>query len=40
MVSNDDKRQNGKGGIAYLFLDLMTKVANGGRRHLVANIIT
>ena len=29
MVSNDDKRQNGKGDIAYLFLDLMTKAANG-----------
>ena len=28
MVSNDDKRQNGKGDIAYLFLDLMTKLAN------------
>ena len=27
VVSNDDKRQNGKGDIAYLFLDLMTKAA-------------
>ena len=29
MVSNDDKRQNGKGDNADLFLDLMTKAANG-----------
>ena len=29
MVSNDDKRQNCKGDIVYLFVDLMTKAANG-----------
>ena len=29
MVSNDDKRQNCKGDTAYLFVDLMTKAANG-----------
>jgi len=29
VVSNDDKGQNCKGDIAYLFVDLMTKEANG-----------
>ena len=28
MVSNDDKRQNGKGDIVYLFINLMTNAAN------------
>ena len=29
VVSNDDKRQNCKGDIAYLVVDLRTKSANG-----------